>query len=174
MTLLRHADRIKIACLAQLVNVIAPIMTRDGGPAWRQTIFWPFYHLSRYARGVVLQKCGVCETCDAGRYGTIEALDVLPVMTDEGGVNLFIVNRAEEAVELSLDMHAFGEMYASKHIEMTATHLGDVNEETEPARVFPHLKAAPAGNTVKIEKLSWNVIQFMKREMQDADSKSSD
>lgn len=174
MALLRHADRIKIACLAQLVNVIAPIMTRDGGPAWRQTIFWPFYHLSRYGRGVVLQKCGICETCAAGRYGTIEALDVLPVMTDEGGVNLFIVNRAEEAVELSLDMRAFGEMYASKHIEMTATHLGDVNEETEPARVFPHFKAAPAGNTVKIEKLSWNVIQFMKREMQDADSKSSD
>ena len=38
ITLLRHADRVKIACLAQLVNVIAPIMTADGGPAWRQTI----------------------------------------------------------------------------------------------------------------------------------------
>src|ERR687898_151128 len=41
ITLLKHADRIKIACLAQLVNVIAPIMTENGGPAWRQTIFWP-------------------------------------------------------------------------------------------------------------------------------------
>lgn len=33
ITLLRHADRVKVACLAQLVNVIAPIMTRTGGPA---------------------------------------------------------------------------------------------------------------------------------------------
>lgn len=34
ITILRHADRVKIACLAQLVNVIAPIMTSDTG-AWR-------------------------------------------------------------------------------------------------------------------------------------------
>jgi alpha-N-arabinofuranosidase len=39
IALLNHADRIKAACLAQLVNAIAPIMTTNGGPAWRQTIF---------------------------------------------------------------------------------------------------------------------------------------
>ncbi|MDQ2798714.1 MAG: alpha-N-arabinofuranosidase, partial [Armatimonadota bacterium] len=48
ITLLRHADRVKIACLAQLVNVIAPIMTASGGPAWRQSIFYPFLHASLY------------------------------------------------------------------------------------------------------------------------------
>ena len=42
ITLLRHADRVKIACLAQLVNVIAPDPHRAGGRAWRQTIFHPF------------------------------------------------------------------------------------------------------------------------------------
>ena len=46
ITFLRNADRVKIACLAQLVNVIAPIMTRDGGGAWAQTIYWPFLHAS--------------------------------------------------------------------------------------------------------------------------------
>ena len=51
-TLLRHADRVKMACLAQLVNVIAPIMTdKNGGPVWRQTIYWPFLLASRYGRG---------------------------------------------------------------------------------------------------------------------------
>ena len=39
---LRHADRVAVACLAQLVNVIAPMMTEPGGPAWRQTTFHPF------------------------------------------------------------------------------------------------------------------------------------
>ena len=54
ITLLRHADRVKLACLAQLVNVIAPIMTENGGAAWVQTIFWPVLHASRYGRGTAL------------------------------------------------------------------------------------------------------------------------
>ena len=51
ISLLNHADRVKSACLAQLVNVIAPIMTEKGGPAWRQTIFHPFAQMSRFGRG---------------------------------------------------------------------------------------------------------------------------
>ena len=55
ISLLNHADRVTAACLAQLVNVIAPIMTETGGPAWRQTIFHPFAHFSRLGRGRVLR-----------------------------------------------------------------------------------------------------------------------
>lgn len=54
IALLRHADRVTVACLAQLVNVIAPIMTEPGGPAWRQTTFFPFAQASKYGRGEVL------------------------------------------------------------------------------------------------------------------------
>ena len=54
IALLRHADRVTVACLAQLVNVIAPIMTEPGGPAWRQTTFFPFAQASTYGRGKVL------------------------------------------------------------------------------------------------------------------------
>ena len=50
ITILRNADRVKIACMAQLVNVIAPIMTRPGGGAWKQTIFWPLMQASLYGR----------------------------------------------------------------------------------------------------------------------------
>jgi alpha-L-arabinofuranosidase len=46
-TFIRRADVVKIACIAQLVNVIAPIMTEPGGPAWRQTIYWPFLFASK-------------------------------------------------------------------------------------------------------------------------------
>src|SRR5919106_6070247 len=55
ISLLNHADRVTAACLAQLVNAIAPIMTETGGPAWRQTIFWPFMHFSPLGRGRVLR-----------------------------------------------------------------------------------------------------------------------
>ena len=51
ISLLNHADRVKAACLAQLVNAIAPIMTETGGPAWRQTIFYPFAQMSHFGRG---------------------------------------------------------------------------------------------------------------------------
>jgi alpha-L-arabinofuranosidase len=40
---------------ARLVNVIAPIMTEDGGPAWCQTIFFPFAQMSHFGRGRVLR-----------------------------------------------------------------------------------------------------------------------
>jgi alpha-N-arabinofuranosidase len=55
ISLLNHADRVKVACPAQLVNAIAPILTETGRPAWRQTIFHPFAHFSRYGRGRVLR-----------------------------------------------------------------------------------------------------------------------
>src|SRR5690606_898700 len=53
-TLLKHSDRVRIACMAQLVNVIAPIMTETGGGIWKQTIFYPYYYTSVYGRGTAL------------------------------------------------------------------------------------------------------------------------
>ena len=58
ISLLNHADRVKAACLAQLVNAIAPILTETGGPAWRQTIFFPFADFSNLGRGRVLKCAG--------------------------------------------------------------------------------------------------------------------
>src|ERR1700694_2565058 len=52
-TLLRNADRVKLACLAQLVNVIAPIMTNAAG-LYRQTIYYPYSWAIQFARGSVL------------------------------------------------------------------------------------------------------------------------
>ena len=68
ISLLNHADRVRCACLAQLVNVIAPIMTETGGPAWRQTIFYPFAQMSRLARGDVLRAMVESETYAAAYY----------------------------------------------------------------------------------------------------------
>ena len=54
ITLLRNTDRVHSASLAQLVNVIAPIMTEPGGRAWKQTTFHPFALTSQHASGTVL------------------------------------------------------------------------------------------------------------------------
>src|SRR5690349_5505411 len=52
-SLIRHSDRVKLACLAQLVNVIAPIMTNENG-VLRQTIFYPYSWALQHARGTAL------------------------------------------------------------------------------------------------------------------------
>jgi alpha-N-arabinofuranosidase len=52
-SLMRHADRVRVACLAQLVNVIAPIATNANG-LLRQTTYYPYAWALQCARGDVL------------------------------------------------------------------------------------------------------------------------
>ena len=67
---------VKIACIAQIVNVIAPIMTEPGGPAWRQTIYWPFLFASTYGRGVALRLAVTSPSYDTESAGEVPYLDV--------------------------------------------------------------------------------------------------
>lgn len=69
-SLLNHADWVRVACLAQLVNVIAPIRTKTGGGAWRHTIFFPFSHMSRVGRGSILHAQVETEACYASYNNT--------------------------------------------------------------------------------------------------------
>ena len=71
ITLLKNCDRVKMACLAQLVNVIAPIMTENGGNTWAQTIFYPFMHASNYGRGVAFVPVVKSETYDTERLKNV-------------------------------------------------------------------------------------------------------
>src|SRR5206468_3931556 len=76
ISLLRHADRVRIACLAQLVNALAPIMTEPGGAAWRQTTFFPFALTSRDAKqGRSLRPDLDSSTLKTARYGSVPVID---------------------------------------------------------------------------------------------------
>ena len=86
ITLLRNADRVKIACLAQLVNVIAPIMTRNGGGCWAQTIYYPFLHASRYGRGTALRAIAKSPVYDCADYEAVPVIDTTATLGDEGCV----------------------------------------------------------------------------------------
>ena len=77
ITLMKHADRVKIGCQAQLVNVIAPIMTATGGPAWRQTIFYPYLHAARYGQGVALDVRVKSPAYDDDEFGAVPYLDAV-------------------------------------------------------------------------------------------------
>ena len=84
ITLLNHCDRVKISCLAQLINVIAPIMTEPKKGAFRQTIFWPYKDISMYGRGVALKPLIQTENKITKSYGEVPAVIFSTIYNEEG------------------------------------------------------------------------------------------
>ncbi len=165
ITLLRNADRVKIACLAQLVNVIAPIMTKNGGGCWAQTIFYPFMHASRYGRGTALNALVTSPTYACQDYDKVPYIDAMATVEDDGSVSVFCVNRdMEEDFQLEIDLRSFGDLQIKEHIILHHDDVKAVNTEENPKNVFP--TQGPGGTleqgkaSVKIPALSWNVIRF--------------
>lgn len=110
VTLLRHTDRVHSASLAQLVNVIAPIMTEPGGRAWKQTIFHPFALTSRYAAGTVLQLSVESPLLSGGKTADFAALSAVATFDAEAGeAVVFAVNRsAADALTLDAALAGLG------------------------------------------------------------------
>lgn len=168
ITLLRHADRVKIGCLAQLVNVIAPIMTSDTG-AWRQTIFYPFRYTSQYGRGTVLHTVIKSPVYESRTYGTAPYLDGVLVWNEaEEELVLFAVNKClEEDMEITCDLRQFEKFQIEEHVVLSHQDMKAVNTEKNPGEVSP-----TAGNTVKLEagklsgilgKHSWNMVRMKRK-----------
>ncbi|RYE10503.1 MAG: alpha-N-arabinofuranosidase [Hyphomicrobiales bacterium] len=109
-TFIRRSDVVRIACIAQLVNVIAPIMTEPGGAAWKQTIYYPYYFASIFGRGTALNLSVDCPGYDADVADNVPYLDISGVHDKIAKtLTFFAVNRhATDALELSLDLKGFG------------------------------------------------------------------
>jgi alpha-N-arabinofuranosidase len=108
ISLLKHADRVTSASLAQLVNVIAPIMTEPGGPAWRQTTFFPFSLTSRLATGSTLEVQLTSDTYTTDAYGEVNLVDAVATHDDASGATaVFLVNRSQtEEATVTIDLAA--------------------------------------------------------------------
>lgn len=137
ITMLRHADRVKVACLAQLVNVIAPIMTSDTG-AWKQTIYYPFELISNYGRGTVLNTVVEAPVYESV-HGDAPYLDSVCIMNqEEESLTIFAVNKdLEESMELSCDVRQFAGYQVKEHIVLTHPDVKAVNTEENPSNVAP-------------------------------------
>lgn len=167
ITLLKHADRIKIACLAQLVNVLAPVMTEKDGKAWRQTIYYPFLHASKYGRGIVLQPLvnGPChETLE---HGSITDAESIAVWNEENSeITIFMVNRnIHEDLLLEVDLRVFEGYQLVEHIVIGHPDLKARNT-CFMENVFPKVQE---GTKVEGHKLvgclnraTWNTIRLRK------------
>jgi alpha-N-arabinofuranosidase len=171
IALLRHADRIAIACLAQLVNVIAPIMTEPGGPAWRQTTFFPFAQAARHACAAgakVLTVNAESPTCQTQQHGEAPLLHATAIIDDAGVLTIFAVNRSQhEALPLEVDLRGLPTLTdVIEHSVLTDADPDAKNTLAAPTRVTPRLlhdtvldtQAAKLAAT--LPPLSWNVIRL--------------
>ena len=165
ITLINNADRVKVACLAQLVNVIAPIMTRNGGGVWRQTIFYPFMQASNFGRGTAIRPVISAPTYDCKAREGVKVMDAACVLSeDERTLTVFAVNRSSEPIELTGDLRAFGSISFKDSSALHSDDLFAVNTEAAPDTVKPGAGAqatVDGGNfTAVLGAYSWNVIRF--------------
>jgi alpha-L-arabinofuranosidase len=156
---------VRIRCLAQLVNVIAPIMTEPGGSAWRQASYHPFALTSRYGRGMVLRLPLQSPVYETGALGDVPVLDAVAVASDEGGVTLFAVNRDQTTLlVLDVDVRSLPSLSAASHMAISDDDPDAVNTLSSPDRVVPKTLDDPKLDGGRLQAvlppLSWNRIRL--------------
>ncbi|MFC7527299.1 alpha-N-arabinofuranosidase [Actinoplanes sp. GCM10030250] len=172
ISLLRHSDRVTAACQAQLVNVIAPIMTEPGGPAWRQTIFHPFARTAALAKGDVLDLRIDSPTYETAKYGAAALVDAVATHdASTGEVVVFAVNRdQEQPVEFSVDLSGFpGPLVIAESWTLTDDDVRAANTRDDPDRVtlrptadVPTGAVTLAANTatLTLPRISWTALRL--------------
>ena len=164
-TLMRNADRVKLACLAELINVIAPIMTNANG-LLRQTIYYPYSWALQFARGSVLNLMVESPTYEVKEMGQVPYLDVAGTIDPENGkVSVFVLNRdlsKGHTVELNWQDKAPARVLSS--LLLTGDDLKASNTFDAPQRVTPRTLDKPsiAGGRAKFEvpARSYSVSQW--------------
>ncbi len=132
ITMLQHADRLKIACLAQLVNVIAPIMTEKGGEAWRQPIFYPYMHASVYGRGASMKLLITSPKYDSADFTDVPYVDAAAVYREEDeALTIFAVNKSKELMETEIKLRGFEDYRIIEHIVLEHQDMKATNQKTE-------------------------------------------
>ncbi|MBO6133682.1 MAG: alpha-N-arabinofuranosidase [Lachnospiraceae bacterium] len=167
ITLLNHSDRVKMACLAQLVNVIAPIMTEpNGGKAWRQTIFYPYMHASVYGRGVCLMPSVKVTKHDTATHENVTDVACTAVYNEENKeITVFAVNRLLDSnVDINIDLRSFGNCSIIEHIALEGFDLKAVNSAQGETVVPKNLNtlSMDGGSVLNgaLHGASWNVIRI--------------
>jgi alpha-N-arabinofuranosidase len=165
ITLMRNADRVKIACLAQLVNVIAPIMTNANG-LFLQTIYYPYSWALQYAQGRVLNALIESPTYNVPGMDAVGYIDAVATMNPQDGKTaLFILNRdLSRARQVEVVWEDTPKARVAVSQVLTGTDLKAVNGFDAPERVKPQAFDKPSttnGRTrIEVPARSYTVIQW--------------
>jgi alpha-N-arabinofuranosidase len=104
-TFVNNADTVKMANMAQIVNVIAPIFTNEKG-MFLQTIYHPLQLFAKNTRGTALETFVECPAYESRSFGTTNYLDVSTALNN-GVVTMNVVNRhLDRDVEAEIEVQA--------------------------------------------------------------------
>ncbi|MGM7778474.1 arabinosylfuranosidase ArfA [Arthrobacter sp. KNU-44] len=166
ISLLKHADRVTSASLAQLVNVIAPIMTEPGGPAWKQTTFFPFALTSKLAKGVALDVKLEADSYSTEAYGTVPLIDAVATYeADAAATSVFLVNRSRtEEATVTIDLTALdGVIVMGAHTLSDAdVYAKNTLEDRDRVGLQPNKSAVVRNGVVEITlpPVSWTALNL--------------
>jgi len=156
ITLLKHVDRVKIACFAQLVNVIAPILTDKTGLI-KQTIFTPLADVSKYGYGETLLTNTDSELYNVSEFGDVPYLDAVIIKNDVNQYTVFAVNRhPSESLRLNIGVNAGDTL---TNISQYSYACDDPHYTNTKERVVP-VTVKEKVDEVSLPPFSWNVIRF--------------
>ena len=166
IALLRHADRVTVACLAQLVNVIAPIMTEPGGPAWRQTTFYPFAQAQRTGAARSSTSGGLRRRTRPRSTASVTCCTPPPYATTNRrrSPSSPSTATATDALPLEVVLNGLEFDVVVEHRAYRRRRPGRPNTLDDPERVTPHQATGTTLQdgrlTAVLEPLSWNVIRL--------------
>lgn len=162
-TLVNNSDRVEIAALAQLVNVIAPIFTKENGNVFKQTIFYPFFAVSNYGRGVALKAIKTGPKFDS-KYGEVNYVSEAVTFDEEKReISVFLVNYAKLAMNVELELRSFGHLTALDHQVIAHADLEIKNTFDAENVKFTHGELPNTDGEVlnlKLSPLTYHVYRF--------------
>ncbi|SDQ36786.1 alpha-N-arabinofuranosidase [Quadrisphaera sp. DSM 44207] len=171
-SLLRHGDRVTVACQAQLVNVIGLLRSEPGGPAWKQTIAHPFEQVRRRATGQILAVRTRSDRYETSQFGDVDVVDASGTWDEDSGtVSLFLVNRdLAEAADVEVGLAGFADARVAHAAVLAAgpgqdRHTANTEADPDAVRLRPLEGVAVDGRTARLSlpPLSWAVVQLSAR-----------
>lgn len=173
LTLMRHADRIKIGCAT---GGLGDLCATDREHTWRGASYYPFTQLMKYSGGVSLQPILECEKYDVEGYAIddmnqymgfedVDSIQTAAAIHPEGNeLAVFVLNADEDSQELTLDLRGFEGINVKSHSALYAKAANDRNTYADPNRIIPeeqkNVKMEKGSCTAVLPGLSWNVITF--------------
>ena len=159
ITLLNNADVVEIACLAQLINVIAPISTLRNGGIYTQTTYQTFHTLSTYGRGTAMRAAVEAPEyeCEFGKLSIVEPAVVYNEEADE--VMIFVLNCSQdEAVKFDIRLQGYGDKELKRHLVLSGGDLELRNTPEKPDQVVMKEIKPEEKMSAVLPELSWNVL----------------
>ncbi len=160
---IRHADVVRIANLAQIVNAIAPIQTR-GDKLLLHSIYYPFVMYSSRREGVALQPLVKGPGYTSRSYGDVTTVDASAIL-GEGVLHVFLINRSlGEAAPVTIEF-AGGRLESVDSAEaVTGPDARACNTYEQPTtiqnRPFNAVQVQPGQARVKLPPLSAAALTF--------------